>query len=182
MKHIKHTDKIWSIENFLSEKECEDLILFSEMRGFKEAEVSLRAGAKMIKGIRNNDRLLFEKPLASEIWEKLKQYCPETIENSKAIGLNERFRFYRYEKGQRFKRHIDGRYRRNKTEESRITFMVYLNQDFEGGKTKFDEVTIVPKTGSALCFIHEQKHESIPIQAGVKYALRTDVMYKKIEP
>jgi len=41
MQYQKLSDKIWLLENFLSPKECEDLIFFSESKGFEEAEVSL---------------------------------------------------------------------------------------------------------------------------------------------
>mgnify|MGYP000032359812 CR=1 FL=1 len=37
--------------------------------------------------------------------------------------------------------------------------MIYLNDDFTGGETAFNEVIIHPKMGTALCFIHEQKHQ-----------------------
>lgn len=179
MNKIDLSDKIWIIENFLSEKECQDLIFFSELRGYKEAEVSLRSGSKMMKGIRNNYRVIYEdEKLAKTIWEKLKDYCPSELDNATSNGLNERFRFYRYEEGQRFKRHIDGRYTKNEFEESRITFLVYLNDDYEGGVTKFKNITVEPKIGLAVCFIHEQKHEGTPVLEGVKYVLRTDVMYK----
>ena len=178
MKLIQLTDKTWIIEDFLSPTECDNLILFSEMRGYDEAEVSLKSGSKMMKGIRNNYRLIYEdQALAEKLWNKLHDFCPVIIEGRIASGLNERFRFYRYEKGQRFKRHIDGRFERSEVEESRITFMVYLNDDFEGGETKFDDTTVIPKKGTALCFIHEQKHEGAPIISGTKYVLRSDVMY-----
>lgn len=181
MKAIHHTEIIWTIENFLSKAECEELILFSEQIGYEEAKVSLASGAKMMKGIRNNSRIMYkDEALANSYWEKLKAYCPDTIANNEALGLNEQFRFYKYESNQRFKRHIDGRFKRNENEESRITFMIYLNDDYEGGETKFDNVTIKPQTGTALCFIHEQKHEGCPIIEGIKYVIRTDVMYKKI--
>lgn len=180
MKPTYHTNIIWTIDNFLTPKECDDLILFSEQRGYEEAKVSLKSGAKMIKGIRNNYRLIYtDEHLASQYWQKLKNHCPKTIEDYNVVGLNEQFRFYKYESNQRFKRHVDGRFQQNKLEESRITFMIYLNDDFVGGETKFDEVTIVPKTGTALCFIHEQKHEGCPVPEGTKYVLRTDVMYRK---
>ncbi len=104
---------------------------------------------------------------------------PHQIDGWNAVGLNERFRFYRYEKGQRFKRHIDGRFQRNEWEESRITFMVYLNDDFLGGATKFDDISVQPQIGSALCFMHEQKHEGMPILSHAKYVLRSDIMYRK---
>lgn len=173
-----HTDKIWTIENFMEREECENLIAFSEEIGYEEAKVSFPEGAKMVKGLRNNDRILFEdEELAGRLWERLAPFCPFKIENSIAIGLNEMFRFYRYEREQRFKRHIDGRFKRGESEESRITFLVYLNDNYKGGITKFDEVSIIPKIGTALCFIHEQKHEGIPIEEGIKYVLRSDVMY-----
>jgi len=175
-----HTEQIWTIDNFLSIEECEALITLSENIGYNEAEVSLASGAQMMKGLRNNYRILYEDaPLALGYWAKLKAYCPEEIEDTYATGLNEQFRFYKYELNQRFKRHIDGRFKRNEQEESRITFMIYLNDEFEGGETSFDTVTIQPKTGTALCFIHELKHEGCPVKNGIKYALRSDVMYKK---
>jgi len=182
MKIIQHSKIIWTIENFLTKKECEDLILFSEQRGYEEAKVSLSSGAKMMKGIRNNYRLMYkDEKLADDYWKRLEDSCPEKIEDNEVLGLNEQFRFYKYESNQRFKRHIDGRFRRNEHEESRITFMIYLNDDFKGGETKFDDVTIKPQIGTALCFIHEQKHEGCPIIEGVKYVIRTDVMYRKIK-
>jgi predicted 2-oxoglutarate/Fe(II)-dependent dioxygenase YbiX len=178
MKLTKYTDLIWTIDDFLSKEECDELIYSSEVAGYEEAKVSLSSGAQMMKGLRNNDRLMYkDDALASRLWEKLKSYCPESIDNAVAVGLNEMFRFYRYEEGQRFKRHIDGRFKKDENTESRITFMVYLNEGYEGGETTFDNVRISAKTGKALCFIHEQKHESIPLASGIKYVLRSDVMY-----
>lgn len=175
-----HSKKIWTIDNFLTEKECEELIFISEQKGYEEATVSLSSGAKMMKGIRNNYRLIHKDiNLADKYWNKLNGFYPKKIEDNTAIGLNEQFRFYKYESNQRFKRHIDGRFKRNEFEESRITFMIYLNDDFTGGETKFNDVTIIPKTGTALCFIHEQKHEGVSINDGEKYVLRSDIMYKK---
>ena len=58
--------------------------------------------------------------------------------------------------------------------------MIYLNDNFEGGATSFDDTIIKPKKGAALCFIHEQKHEGSPVITGIKYVLRSDVMYRKL--
>jgi hypothetical protein len=49
------------------------------------------------------------------------------------VGLNERFRFYRYDPGQHFAPHMDGCYQRANGEESQFTFLVYLNDGFVGG-------------------------------------------------
>jgi hypothetical protein len=185
MQLTQHTPQIWTIDNLLTQKECEDFIIFSENMGYVEAEVSFAEGAKMMKGLRNNYRLFYEdRQLAKDLWVKLAPFCPQNLDNnlnnSKKIiqnGINEQFRFYKYEVGQRFKRHIDGRFTRNAQEQSRITFMIYLNDDFEGGETTFDNLQIIPKAGTALCFIHEVKHEGSAIKGGIKYVLRSDVMY-----
>jgi hypothetical protein len=133
----------------------------------------------MLKNIRNNYRVIDEDPKrACDYWERLKEFCPIEIEESIAAGLNPKFRFYRYEIGQRYLKHRDGRVALNELEESRITFMIYLNDNFEGGSTSFKEIVIRPKTGMAVCFIHEEKHESVVIESGVKYVLRSDVVYR----
>lgn len=180
MEIIQHGQQIWTIKDFLTADECDQLVIFSEQYGFEEAEVSFSSGSAMAKNIRNNSRIVIEDTaLADRLWGKLKAYCPSELDNWVAVGINEMFRFYKYDPDQRFKRHIDGRFKRNENEESRITFMVYLNDDYSGGSTKFDEVNIVPQKGTALCFIHEQKHEGTPVIEGTKYALRSDVMYRK---
>ena len=85
----------------------------------------------------------------------------------KAVGLNERFRFYRYDPGQRFARHTDGSFRRDNGEQSHFTFLVYLNDGFDGGATAFHEnrasLLVTPERGKALVFYHRQLHEGMPV-------------------
>jgi len=83
MKIQYHTDKIWTIEQFLSVDACEELIDLSEGLGYQEAEVSLATGAKMMKSIRNNYRLLYtDFLLAIDYWSKLKDFCPKQMDDS----------------------------------------------------------------------------------------------------
>ncbi len=171
----------WTIADFLPAHECENMILFSEQLGYEEATVSLSTGAEMRKGIRNNERRMYQDAaLAERLWQMLRPFCPSTLDGVwQAVGLNEQFRFYRYDIAQRFKRHIDGRFKRNEREESRITFMIYLNDDYTGGETAFDHCAIQPKQGNALCFFHELKHEGCPVLSGTKYVLRSEIMYRR---
>lgn len=171
------TDKIWEIQNFLTPDACDQLILQGEHAGFKEADVALPGGAKFMKTIRDNDRAIYsDAGYASKLSQRLLPDLPRLAEGLIPVGLHIPLRFYRYGPGQKFKRHIDGRVVDGELE-SRLTFMVYLNDDFEGGETKFNDVTIVPEMGKALLFIHEQKHESTEIVSGTKYVLRSDVLY-----
>jgi prolyl 4-hydroxylase len=63
---------------------------------------------------------------------------------------------------------------------SLLTLMVYLNDDFAGGETSFAEVAIVPHRGMALLFRHALFHEGRPVTRGVKYVLRSDVMFAAV--
>ena len=178
MECIEFTKQIWTIESFLSPEFCDDLIQKSENLGYQEATVSLPEGGKMMKGLRDNYRVnLEDKEFSDKLFQSLKPDLPVVDSLSTPVALSEKIRFYRYDENQRFKRHIDGRVR-YAVLESRLTFMVYLNDDYQGGETKFDDALIRPLKGMALLFIHEQKHESLPIEAGKKYVLRSDVFYE----
>lgn len=178
MNVTQHSLQIWTIDDLLSPYHCAQMIEFCERLGFEEATVSLRDGPQMMKGLRDNYRVRFEdKPLAKKLFKGLKDHIPTLENNARPLELYDQFRVYRYENSQRFKRHIDGRVW-TIDGESRLTFMVYLNDDFSGGETKFDDVVITPKEGSALLFIHEQKHEGVPVSDGLKYVLRSDVIYE----
>lgn len=182
MKKIEFVpNKLFVIDKFFSERECDDAILWSEQHGYEEAKVQIDGKQVMMKNVRNNSRITFlDQQFADRLWERIRPFVVEHLGNRIAIGLNELFRFYKYEPGQRFKRHMDGSYVRNESEASYFTLMIYLNEDFEGGETTFDEHTIVPKKGQALVFEHSQRHAGEPILSGVKYVLRTDIMYKTV--
>jgi hypothetical protein len=116
--------------------------------------------------------------LASELWEQVKPMAPQQKGNSFAIGLNELFRFYRYDVGQQFRKHRDQSYIRNDKEASYYTFMIYLNDQFQGGSTTFNHLEVKPCQGAALIFEHQLEHSGSEVQEGVKYVLRTDIMFR----
>ena len=150
------------------------------------------------------------------------------------VGLNRRWRVYRYEQGgeENFAPHIDAGFPPstlsmdgstliwdaldNQINEdtmqvyandtvSRLTVLMYLNDDFEGGHTKFyspvsesseSEViaAVKPKGGSVLLFPqavgedgvefarqHWLLHEGSPVTTGTrpKYVIRSDVLFTK---
>ena len=179
MKKIELHPEIFLVENFLSSQECAHFIEKGEKVSFEEAKVNISGKQTMLKGVRNNERILFkDEILAQSIWNKIAPFVPETFGIYNATGVNELFRIYKYSEGQRFKMHRDGSYERNEKECSFFSFLIYLNEGYEGGETYFQEgITVVPKLGSALVFHHPLKHEGKPLLSGLKYVLRTDVMY-----
>jgi predicted 2-oxoglutarate/Fe(II)-dependent dioxygenase YbiX len=182
----------FTINQIFNAEECKAMITRAEELGFEAAKVALSGGAQLMPGIRNNDRVKFDdRDLANLLWQRLREFVPPTLEGWHAKRLDENFAVYRYEPGQRFKRHQDGTIKTTALEESRFTVLVYLNDDCEGGETIFSdadrssgrtlflETPVQPKVGMALVFKHELWHEGAPVTAGRKYVLRTDVLYAK---
>ena len=188
-------EQLWTVDDFWSPSECAAMIARAEQLGFDEAPITTGRGAVMRKDVRNNERAMFEdQALARVLWERARAHVPATLPERhappgtppwRAVGLNERFRVYRYRVGQHFKPHLDGSFVREEgVEESALTFMIYLDDECVGGQTRFhdDGVIVAPKTGMALFFHHPLLHEGCTIERGLKHVLRTDVMYRRGEP
>lgn len=179
-------ETIFLLHDFFSPEECDTSIAFSEGRGFEDATISAGGGVLLVKELRNNRRVMVDsRVLAARLFERARPFLPSRVDDWHLSGMNERFRYYRYDAGQRFKPHYDASFCRNAEEESQLTFMVYLNDDFTGGTTDFyrdDEwaphLSVKPRRGTALVFVHHQLHEGALVTLGRKYALRTDVMYR----
>lgn len=184
------------VDDVLSPEECAREIARMEELGPDVATINAGGGRMVLNtNVRNNDRVIFDDHvLAAELFTRLRDVIPKSPkeiaglgrysdpgdEHARAVGLNERFRAYRYSPGQRFAPHHDGAFRRDAKEVSEITVIVYLNEEFEGGETSFLDLELVvkPKRGMALLFAHPMLHEGCVVRSGRKYALRSDVMYR----
>lgn len=112
-------------------------------------------------------------------------------------NLNDTFRLCKYNPENYFKRHYDEGFHPNPTSHRSLkTCMLYLNEDFEGGETIFyfdelrnifnlsdESVTVKLKPTVGMCLIFNQNilHEGATVTSGLKYFVRTDILYKKIE-
>ena len=172
---------VWTVEDVLGPKECAALIARIDAAGCVPAPITTGAGFVMRPDIRNNTRVILDdEPLAADLFGRVASRVPAEVGGWNVSGANERLRCYRYERGQRFAPHYDGAFERSPNEVSRLTFMIYLNDDFAGGTTDFPELErrIAPRTGMALFFQHRLLHEGCAVTDGVKYVLRSDVMYR----
>ncbi|RUS18963.1 hypothetical protein BC938DRAFT_475855 [Jimgerdemannia flammicorona] len=171
------------LENVCTLEECRKLIELSEQGQYTTALLN-----EIVRtDVRNSDRYMRDDPeIAELLWKRLKPYVPVNIGSMpvEVVGLNERLRFLRYDPGMKFEGHMDGTYiRPGGRELSRVTVQLYLNEGFEGGETTFlgtyEDYPVVPKTGLVLIFEHALLHEGSAVRAGRKYAIRTDVMYRR---
>jgi hypothetical protein len=186
---LSERDDLFVVHDFLSPDECAHYIALSESVGYGDAPITTSAGFVMRKDIRDNDRVILDDvKLAADMWERLKPHFPDRTGFWLPIGLNERWRFYRYDPGQQFDWHFDGAYARSPLERSAFTFMIYLTGDVAGGATEFNMrsrggvqnddpiVRVQPQAGMALVFPHNILHRGAPVADGRKYVMRTDVM------
>jgi predicted 2-oxoglutarate/Fe(II)-dependent dioxygenase YbiX len=172
-----HPD-VYLIPEFVSVDECNDLIAVAQAHGFEAADVRTREGSRAMPMIRNNQRAMFKSPeWVALLWQRLALYDLPQVDGQHAVCLPEHLRFYRYDPGQRFKMHKDGPWTEH-DRYSQLTMLVYLNDGFVGGQTKFKEYEYTPRTGDCLLFVHQLWHEGAAVIEGAKYVLRSDVMYE----
>ncbi|WP_299588659.1 2OG-Fe(II) oxygenase [uncultured Microbulbifer sp.] len=168
--------------NVFSNDECQRLIEITENIGYlPDAAVSLP------REVRHNDNLTWVVDAVSErlIWERcspLMQDPSHYFEGRQPVGLNQRFRFYRYGVGDYFQFHTDGAWPGSRIIDDRLisngfpdrfsemTFLVLLSEDFNGGATRFrvnaedpyqqpnrhsmKDIDVRTPAGSVLCFPH----------------------------
>ena len=173
---------VFTLDGVLTPGECAAMIDRIETLGPTVAPITTPSGPEMRTDIRNNARVMFDDAaFAKTLFERIAAQLPSPLCGMHPVGANERLRCYRYEPGQRFAPHYDGAYCRNADERSLLTLMVYLNEGFGGGATDFHDydIEVTPRTGMALLFQHMLLHEGCVVTSGTKYALRSDVMYRR---
>jgi len=186
-------DGAFLLHNVLTPEECQQFIDTTEKMGYEDALITTGMNSMVLmKDVRDNKRVMWQtkKDVWAPIWERIKDYVPNkcSLRNRTwtPCGLNERFRFYKYEPGQVFQKHYDGAYpRTDLSEMSHMTFIIYLNGSFDDGHTTFfvkkGEVKVRPEAGKALVFYHGSSslsplHEGSACAKGMKYVLRSDLM------
>ena len=184
------------LDNVFTKEECDSLIKLSEEmpENYEIAKISYDDEQIIDTSYRNNKRWLnFDKKLAETFFEKIKSYIPVEFEGTYVSCLNERLSFLKYSTGEYFRAHEDGYYiRPDDSEMSFITVQIYLNdvKEEDGGATTFikdpynkiyHNYSVFPKVGRVLLFEHDIEHEGSILNNGLKYCIRTDVMYSIIK-
>ncbi|HVZ96124.1 MAG TPA: 2OG-Fe(II) oxygenase [Chitinophagaceae bacterium] len=159
---------IWIAENFISRQQCEDIIDKIEKSNFKIAR-------QYKEGRHNKETFLEESSIAQLMRDRFKEigWLPDSHFAIKDFSLP--LEFYKYEAGDFIKRHSDAPREAN-GRFSRLTLVLYLSGNCEGGETFFDayNLKVNPKSGAALLFEQHLNHEALLVKKGTKYVLRTN--------
>ena len=194
---IAEVPAAWQLRNVLSDAECDRLGALSEALGYDDdAPVSLP------RHILHADNVTWvvDESVDGAIWSRCKEFfAPSEYSSLKPLGLNPRFRFYRYGPGDYFASHADGAWPGSRVVDGRLvhdaygdrlselTFLLFLSDGYEGGRTMFrigdGALAAVPTPkGAVLCFPHGSRpehciHGGETVEAGCKYIIRTDVLF-----
>ena len=163
------------LANFMSAAECQRFITMAETVTF-EADQPMGTGKDSV--LAHVFCWTATQAFVDNLWERVQEVLPAAIMNAGAMGINRRFRCYRYVPGAVYRPHIDGAWPLSGLDSagnyvydafpsviwSKYTFLIYLNDGFSGGCTSFyapssevgqlEKRGIKPSTGCALVFPH----------------------------
>ena len=180
--------RILQVPELLSAAECASLIARLESLGFHQQPTG--DGDRIVRA-----RCVFQDAdLAARLWSRLAAGLPELgafygpelepeppvpspLTAWRADGLNDLLRCYKYRPGERFGRHVDFSHKWDARRRTFLTVLCYLNDDFAGGKTWFAQCVVAPRNGGAAVFAHELEHRGLRVRQGIKYVLRSDVVF-----
>eukprot|EP01134_Creolimax_fragrantissima_P006204 CFRG6204T1 len=205
---VTFVDKAYFLDNVLSHNECEQILSLTHEMGY-DPDVPLGGSQSLEQGVAREGRAQACVWLASEnvtetIFNRCKALLDQTIGKCQVVGINARFRCYRYVPGNLYGPHVDGawpgsgmvddtyQYDAFGDRWSKMTFLIYLNDDFEGGQTTFympgptlgslAAYGVKPRKGGVLLFPHGDTsdslvHEGSSVLSGNKFVIRTDLLY-----
>jgi hypothetical protein len=163
-KHEKHPIKHVKIMKLLSKVDCEliihEALEYASVNGWEtqrhenypttDFELD-HLPLSLVKVTHKLNDIIF--PTISQMYDVKKEY----------LYLRDLF-IVKYEVGQQIKlnKHKDG---------SIFSFIISLNDDFEGGGTKIHNKIYKPRVGSVLIFSGQLNHEGKPITKGKRYII-----------
>ena len=203
-REIEEVPGAFQLLDVLSDSECAQFVEISDTLGYhRDAPVSLP------HHVRHNTNVnwVVDESIDGPIWERCRLLVPERVSGGSALGLNARFRFYRYREGDYFRPHTDGAWPGSRVMDGRLvhdaygdrisqmSMLLFLSDGYTGGRTLFyvreprgavgtesDVVGVATPKGAALCFPHgfhplHCLHAGEPVGSGTKYIIRTDVLF-----
>jgi len=172
----------WTVDDALPPAACAAYVARMQGSSGELAPIVGPDGRPLVEpATRNNTRIMWDDPdEAASLLGRVREHVPARVSGQTLVGANRRLRLYRYRKGERHGAHWDTVVELADGVRSVLTLVFYLNDDFSGGATDFVELgaVVTPKVGRALLFQHRVMHRACEVEAGEKFVLRTDILYR----
>lgn len=171
--------------DIFGDNECDFVIEESEKSGrYKKSMIyNVETQSSELTEMRTSTSFVDESKQFNEIRTKAYEIIKQKLPNI-SIENVEKSQIQKYEVSQYVKSHVDYFNINGKkitTNDKMATLIVYLNDDFEGGETFFNNlnIKIKPQKGSALFFQYnysdylneKSRHEGLPVTKGTKYII-----------
>ena len=148
-------ETVVELEDFLTSDECDEIIRLAEEKGLSPSTIYTATNPTVSDTVnRISEQVWLLNSISESICKKIENISEMPIENQ------EEFQVVRYKDGGFFKPHFDypEEYAQNESTKFNryMTFLMYLNDDFEGGETYFPMLnrTIIPKKGKLVYFFN----------------------------
>jgi hypothetical protein len=183
------------LDDFFTPEECAYYIKKAAEVGFQQCQTPSQW--------RSNERVILKSSdLAHQVYSRLvpqfqhndlKYLRPFGFDNSgvwKPTRVNDCVKISRYPENTFFVKHRDNSFIYCDDERSILSVVIYLNQNFQGGKTTFETqkisdttetVAVTPKIGRALIFNHDHEHSGTEVASGEKYIMKLEVMFQRTD-
>ena len=172
----------WTVDDALPAGDCAAYIRRMTQGRAEVAPIVGPDGKPLIElATRSNTRVMWDDAAeADALLERVRSRVPARLSGMALAGANPRLRLYRYGPGERHGAHWDTVVELAGGVRSMLTLVFYLNDGFAGGETDFVELDarVTPRAGRALLFQHRVMHRACAVEAGEKFVLRTDVLYR----
>jgi len=161
MNVIKHTPYIFEYPNFVEPEDCDHIL--NQASKMRSLEPNIKKGVKSrlndayhiseYKDVEGNSRLFnYITSVGQAAFVQYYKDCPfikYNIVEQRGLMYNYVYRFYN--KDDYYNWHVD---RSSDHVQFVVSFLLYLNDDFEGGNTLFlhDRLKVKPKKGNVLMF------------------------------
>jgi hypothetical protein len=165
-------ERIFALEPTLSQQECSAVIAWAEAAGFAPRPADAEAvGA----------RCVVDESAPLDLWIALAERLRITT-GCESVRSREPLVVERFDAGQRSWPALPGSTDAEQKGETRLTVVLHLNDGFAGGETACypadRPVVVTARSGAGLAWPSWLACEELPVRAGRKYLLRTEVIVR----
>jgi prolyl 4-hydroxylase len=172
---VSETPHIGVFTEFLTTRECGYLASIAQPFFARAVIRDLETGDERPDPVRTSDTATLHWVLEDPVVHAINRRIAAVTQTSTSQG--EPMQIFRYAPGQEFRRHVDADLRRANVRV--MTFLIYLNDDYEGGETLFTRTGMFVRggTGDAVMFRNtlpsgeldeRAEHAGLPVKRGQK--------------
>lgn len=176
---------VFEIDNFITPHMCDQIVETAKQKGITESTIVDNRGMRVLDLFTRKSKQTWLQDAESSTVRSVSEWV--SVLTDMPVSHQEDLQVVAYEKGGYYNPHFDASFHpdvipnMNRGCGPRLyTFLIYLNDDFEGGETDFPEigVCIKPKKGKAILFqniddhqdlIPESMHAGCPVTKGTKW-------------